>query len=99
MNMPPAPGPYKLQFFTDKENHLVDQLMELIIPADTHSPGAHAAEVSLFADSMVAASDDGVKNEWREGLRLIEERTAVSPLETVISEAASAEGKPRNELE
>ena len=56
-----TPADYKLQFFTPAENELVDQLTEIIIPADAHSPGAHAAQVSLFADLMVATSNDAVK--------------------------------------
>src|SRR5205823_3135032 len=45
---------YKLRFFTPEENKLLDQLMEMIIPTDNQSPGAHAAQVSLFADLMVS---------------------------------------------
>ena len=44
---------YKLQFFSEDESRLLDRLMEMIIPADSHSPGAHAAETNLFDDLMV----------------------------------------------
>ena len=53
-----TPGEYKLRFFTEAENQLLDQLMEPIIPADSHSPGARAAKVSLFADLMVATGEE-----------------------------------------
>src|ERR1017187_582879 len=66
-----TPADYKLQFFTPAENALVNELAELIIPADAHSPGAHAAQVSLFADLMVATSDQQIKTEWRGGPRVI----------------------------
>ncbi len=56
---------YELRFFTPEENELVDQLMEMIIPADHHSPGADAAQVSLFADLRVATSGDAVKTQGR----------------------------------
>ena len=57
----PAATPYTLQFFSEQEIHLLDQLMEMIIPADDHSPGAHEAQTNLFADLMVAGSSDAVK--------------------------------------
>src|SRR4051794_39663772 len=70
---PPA-GDYKLQFFTQEENKLVDQLMEMIIPADDHSPGAHASRASFFADQMIATSEESTKTKWRSGLTLIREQ-------------------------
>ena len=44
-------GDYKLRFFTPAEYEMVDRLSEIIIPADSHSPGAHVAQV---ADNLVA---------------------------------------------
>lgn len=35
-----APTEYKLRFFNDEQNALLDRLTELIIPADDRSPGA-----------------------------------------------------------
>lgn len=37
-------------FFTKQEFALVDELTELIIPADDHSPGARAAQVAGYID-------------------------------------------------
>ena len=65
---------YKLQFFSEDESRFLDRLMEMIIPADSHSPGAHATKTNLFADLMVATGDDSVKKQWRDGLRLMHER-------------------------
>ena len=56
-----TPTDYQLQFFSPEENKLLDQLTEMIIPVDAHSPGASAAKVSLFADLMVATSDETTK--------------------------------------
>jgi hypothetical protein len=46
MEAPAAPTAtaYTLQFFSEDESRLLDQLMEMIIPADDHSPGAHEAK-------------------------------------------------------
>jgi hypothetical protein len=79
---------YKLQFFTEAENALLDQLTEMIIPADGHSPGAHAARVSLFADLMVATGDEPAKSRWRNGLARIQEEAKKSSLSDALAQAA-----------
>jgi hypothetical protein len=90
---------YKLQFFSEDESRLLDQLMEMIIPADSHSPGAHAAKTNLFADLMVATSDDSVKKQWQDGLRLIRGEAARSSLAEVLRKASVNEGNPQTDLE
>jgi hypothetical protein len=90
---------YKLQFFSEDESGLLDRLMEMIIPADSHSPGAHATKTNLFADLMVATSDDSVKKQWQDGLRLIREEAARSSLDEALRKAAANEGNPQTELE
>ena len=107
-------GDYKLQFFTPAENDLLDQVMELIIPADDHSPGAHAASVSLFADHIVSTgsdvanvdlfsdqtlSSDSQKSEWRKGLQLFKEEAAKSSIAAVLARASAGEAKPQTDLE
>src|ERR1700734_1550685 len=87
---PPTP-PYTLQFFNEEESRLLDQLMEMIIPADDHSPGAHEAGTHLFADLMVATSDADVKKQWRDGIRLIREEAADSSLSEALHKAAANE--------
>ncbi len=94
-----TPGEYKLQFFTEAENQLLDQLMELIIPADSHSPGAHAAKVSLFADLMVATGEESEKPKWREGLRMMREEAGRTSLAQALAKAAENEEHPTAELE
>ncbi len=93
-------GEYRLRFFTGQENELLDKLMEMIIPADAHSPGAQEARVSLFADLMVATSGDHVKEQWRKGLRLMREEAARSSLAGALAKAAAGEKrKPSSDLE
>src|SRR5262249_32603109 len=41
-------------FFTPAEFEMVDELSELIIPADEHSPGARAAKVAEYIDRRLA---------------------------------------------
>ena len=94
-----APADYELQFFTAAENYLLDQLMEMIIPADDHSGGARAAKTSLFADLMVGTSDNHAQTRWRNGLHLIQQEIENSSLPDALTRAAAGERHPTTELE
>jgi hypothetical protein len=94
-----TPGNYRLRFFNQQEIELLDRLMEMIIPADEHSPGARAAQVSLFADLMVATSNDHVKELWRKGLQRMRDEAAQSSLEAALAKSAANEGNSRTDLE
>jgi len=60
-------------FFTKEEFALADELTELIIPADDHSPGARAAEVAAYIDRRLSESfEEEPKRQWREGLKLVD---------------------------
>ena len=61
------------RFFTKEEFALVDELTELIIPADDHSPGARAAQVAAHIDMRLAESwGEEPKGVWRSGLKTID---------------------------
>jgi hypothetical protein len=90
---------HKLQFFSEDESRVIDQLMEMIIPADSQSPGAHTVKSNLFADLMVSTSDDAVKKQWRDGIRLIREEAARSSSADALRKASSNEGNPQTNLE
>jgi Gluconate 2-dehydrogenase subunit 3 len=94
-----SPDTYQLKFFNNEENELVDQWMEMIIPADGHSPGAHAAKVSLFADWMIATGDEVTKGRWREGVRAMQEEVARSSPEEALAKAAAHEDHPSTVLQ
>ena len=52
---------------------MVDELSELIIPTDEHSPGARAAKVAGYIDFRLAdAWDAQERTDWREGLKRID---------------------------
>jgi hypothetical protein len=68
---PQAAGP---KFFTPGELALVDELSEMIIPTDEHSPGARAAKVAIYIDSQLAeAWEQKDRTTWREGLELVDQ--------------------------
>lgn len=60
------------RFFSKNEFAVVDELTELIIPADDHSPGARAAQVAAYIDARLAeAFEEEQRQEWRTGLQRI----------------------------
>jgi len=60
--------------FTPDEFAMVDELTEIIIPTDAHSPGAKAAEVAAFIDARVAeAFEPETRETWRNGLKLVDQ--------------------------
>jgi len=60
------------RFFTPHEFAAVDELTEIIIPADDHSPGARAASVAAYIDARLAESTDlEKKDHWRKGVELV----------------------------
>ncbi len=59
--------------FSPDEFALLDELTELIIPADDHSPGARAAGVAAYIDGSLAASvEEEDRKTWREGLKRVD---------------------------
>jgi hypothetical protein len=89
---------YKFAFFTAEEQALLERLMELIIPADGHSPGAKAALVPAFADLMISTGTDRAKTAWRSGLAAFGAAGRDQPLEAVLAQAAAEEEAPKSEL-
>ncbi len=57
----------------------MDELSELIIPADEHSPGARAARVAACIDSRLAGAwDEADRTMWRDGLRRVDQLAPAS---------------------
>lgn len=101
-HMQAAPLPtaaYTLRFFSEEQSRLLDQLMEMVIPADDHSPGAHEAQTNLFADLMVAGSSESVKKQWQDGIQQIREEAGGSSLADVLQRAATNEENPKTDLD
>ena len=60
-------------FFNADQFATLDLLTDLIIPTDSHSPGAHEAGVAVFIDKSVAeafAAED--KESWTKGIAAID---------------------------
>lgn len=79
------------KFFTEAEFALVDELSEMIIPTDDHSPGARAAKVAEYIDGRLAESfENGPREQWRAGLQLVD-RLALETSGRIFMLAAVAE--------
>ena len=91
--------PYTAQFFTPEELRLLDEAMEAILPADDHSPGAHDAQVVLYADLIVSNSPDHVKQDWRTALRLLAAELKNSTMTQWLDSASADEHDPRSPLD
>lgn len=71
--VPPQRRPAVHRFFTPAERAMVDELGEMIIPADEHSPGARAAKVDDYIDQRLAESwEEAHRRTWRDGLKSID---------------------------
>lgn len=67
--LPPG-GP---RVFTRNQYALLDELTEILIPADDHSGGARAAGVAAYIDAMLAEEPDAaVTATFVNGLRLVD---------------------------
>lgn len=65
-----APAPL---FFTPAEFQMVDELSEIIIPSDDHSPGARAAKVAVYIDKTLSESfEEEPRQMFREGLKQVD---------------------------
>lgn len=89
---------YRFAFFNAEEQALMDRLMEIIIPADEHSPGAHAARVPAFADLMLSTGPEEARKRWRSGLAEFRAAAEKGHLADVVQRAALEEQHPQTEL-
>jgi hypothetical protein len=70
------------RFFTPAELSLLDELCEMILPADEHSPGARAAKVAAYVDERLAERDPAIpdyadeRRRFRDGLKGIDQLSA-----------------------
>jgi hypothetical protein len=63
-----------VKFLTPAELALLDELTEMIIPTDDHSPGARAAGVAAYIDARLGESlEPEWQARWRSGLKAVEE--------------------------
>ena len=101
---------YKPRALTTAEYRVVDNLVDLILPADEMSPGAHDAGVARYIDIVLLHGDKATLASWQSGVkqvdaaakaaheRLFHEMTRVQQTDIVRLMAAN-ETNPTTELE
>jgi hypothetical protein len=87
------PNPFRLSKPAVK---LLQDLMDIILPADAHSPGARAARTGDFGDWMLAHSSAAVQQRWREDLKWA--AAQASAAEAIVGVAPN-ESNPTTEAE
>ena len=101
---------YAPRFFSDAQYRAIDRLTDIIIPSDDQSPGAHAAGVRFYVDTVLHYADEGTQQTWRRGLAAVDEaaRTRfnksfgecnIQEQENVVAVMARNEKNPSTELE
>ncbi|MBV9083755.1 MAG: gluconate 2-dehydrogenase subunit 3 family protein [Acidobacteriaceae bacterium] len=60
--------PHRYVYFTPKQLETLNALVERIIPADEHSPGAKEAGVPEYIDIVIADASAATKRLWAQGL-------------------------------
>jgi hypothetical protein len=74
----PAKAAAASRFFSAPEIALLDELVEMIIPADAHSGGARAAGVAGYIDGRLAEYDPAIpvlkadRERWKAGLATVD---------------------------
>ncbi len=63
------------KFFNDRQIQTLAALSEAIMPADEHSPGAKAARVYDYIDTILGKSGQKAKDFWTQGLAAIDKAT------------------------
>lgn len=80
------------QFFSPEEYAVVDDLSEMVIPADDHSPGAKAAKVAHYIDRVLFEyAEKEEQDDFRSGLKPYLKATADE--RDALLKKASAEEK------
>lgn len=101
---------YTPRFFSDAQYRTIDHLTEILIPADDQSPGAHAAGVRFYIDTVLHYADAGTQQKWQRGLAAVDESARASfnkafgecttqEQEQVVAVMARNEKAPTTELE
>jgi hypothetical protein len=99
------------KFFTAPEFALLDELSDLIIPNDAHSPGARTAGVAAYIDFRLSESlEPAQQARWRSGLAAVDAlsqesngkafmQSAPEQRVAVLTKIAAAEHDPKTPAE
>lgn len=97
-------------FFTAPEYALLDELCEVIMPADSEGPGAKAAVVRFYIDRMIGHADSSIRDQWRAGLAAVDSlanarfgaafvKCTPAQRDQIVAAMAANEGRPQTPIE
>jgi hypothetical protein len=103
-------APPALRFLTPAQYATVDRFVEILIPADDHSPGAHEARVADYIDLLLSESDGQTQGEWTTGVTALDEesrrrfqstfdRLAAAQATELVTDMSRNESAPATTLE
>jgi len=103
-------APPALRFLNQAQYATVDRFVEILIPADDHSPGASEARVADYLDLLLAESDAQTQREWTTGMAALDEestrrfqtrfgRLAPAQATALVTEISHNESRPSTTLE
>jgi hypothetical protein len=101
---------YKPRFFSERQYRVIGDLTEIIIPADEQSPGAQAAGVRFYIDTVLHYAAPDVQQHWRDGLAAVEEEAhaqfgkdfpdlSAAQRDQLVAVMAEGEKSPKTEME
>ncbi len=101
---------YRPEFFSNSQLQLLDDLTEVILPSDDHSPGAKAAKVARYIDVTVADGNRQLQQIWLTGLKAITKLTKkrfkndftdcdAEQQDAIVAEMSRNEDSPSNDVE
>ena len=85
-------------YFPSAEFDLIDTLAEMILPADGHSPGAHAAGVARYIDLVVSSSPAETQAAWKSEMAAFENFARQQCGKPFLQADASARGRVLDQL-
>jgi hypothetical protein len=101
---------YQPRFFSKDEYATADRLCDIIVPSDEQSPGAHAAGVAYYIDTVLHYGDATLQKVWRDGFAELEKAAqsrfskpflacARPDQEEIVATMARNEANPETALE
>ena len=101
---------YKPRALAEPEYRLIDQLADIILPADETSPGAHDAGVARYIDIVLLYGDKQTLASWKLGMEAVDAAakkahgrafTALSKDQQIglVEQMARNESAPENEMQ
>jgi hypothetical protein len=89
--------PYQPRFFTRDEYAQLDTWTDALIPTEPGSPGARAAQVGYYIDTVLLYAPRQTQETWRTGLAAL--RAMGSPPARALAKLAAAEASPSSAAE